>query len=529
MKANSNNVTPQKVNFEEQFKSINRRDIMRSDFENDMKRTILRSISSKSKGHSKTRKPPKVQPWHISKYEDPVTNKKKEEEDKENKPTQNKIFDIDEDASIKKLEAMIKSPIHNERCGMLSVALKMLQKEDEVSDKKLLRFELNYFIKRKIEPTPDQIMTLHQGVKKFTAMVIRKMYLQMRSKTIAMQKWKIKTFGIRKELSKIYLDRVALDIKHYYKERTLFSFKNFSRLTRKTYEAFNKWRFMVRLNYPLIERKKMKSIGIIFDIICNRNAIVDHLNKTRKGRKKQKIESIDQVDFYRKLTVGLNTLRVAFNKHYKEFFFSMSYLAYPIQHGSREIINRYSKISTKVPSSLAIPGTLALQIFQGAYRRGLLIVYKHLVGQARLIAMQHKLKELEDNMAMFRHRARAELIVKIYCRISKRALRRMFLKWKLQKDLRKVAKDTYKKAFAEGFSNQMDKSSLAHFDTSFRNNNKTRQLYEKMKEGLESMSVKYAKTMSQIVARNIMSEPQVIKAALNEQLDMCVAQTLQFM
>lgn len=427
---------------------------------------------------------------------------------------------------------------HHLRCGMLDISKKRLEKDENSMGSQFVEFETRYFARRGIAPRLQDIDSLNQSIRKFMRVVMRLLFFSGRQKMVFFRRWKMKTFGIRKEIYSHLMERTREDIKNYESNRLLFSYRIQSRLRRNVFEAFYKWRQMVKVGYPLVEQRKEKNVGgsFVYELIHRKNEHISRIHdyKTRgKGigvekpdlvaTYKEKVgrrgsfenkglpireRYIDQVDFYKRFSIGFETLRKSFARNMRELFFVSRFLSFPYESRSHEVLQKRYGYTEKVPITQVIPGVLVVQIFTFGYKRCLLSAFKKLQGQVRLIAMSEKLRSITGDMSLYRQRARLELILKVYLRLSKRKIRKYMYKWILQTKISKIAKEAGRQ---EAFKRGDDDG-----------DNKKRKTYLKMKKIVEEVAEECSKRTVKAVVNNIMGDPEELKKLIDREFKDCV-------
>ena len=449
----------------------------------------------------------------------------------------------------------IVSDNHFMKCGLLNAAKEHITKEKPFEYSRMIKFQVAYFHRRGIEPNHYEIVCLNRMLHKFVRVVIRNIQNSSKQQRVAFQRWKYNTFGLNKIIQEMCLQKALKELEKYDMNRVLFSYKNFSRLTRTTFEAFNKWQYVVKLRYPLNHPRKGKGNVCIHDLIWRKNqkhmllrlkAIAELKNKKvsylaatvvtqkalegagdAKGHGGKSVGSLfattvdvskdrkvlDQVDFYRSFTVGLKALSKAVARQMREVFFSFKFIEYPFKSPAVQVLNRKYLINPKETRvSQLLPGIMAYQVFSYGYKRALLAGFKKLQGQVKLIAMQEKLKSIQSDMSLYRKRARCELITKIYLKIARRRARKSFYKWYIQTQTRRVALDIYGKAASLETKGQK----VDNF-TGKGAGEQDRKTYDRLKKDIEDYSEKYAALMSQTVAKNLMiTESTAMRNMLND-------------
>ena len=118
------------------------------------------------------------------------------------------------------------------------------------------------------------------------------------------------------------------------------------RLFRPKREAFERWKFMVKFNFPMFPRKRRYK-AIIYELLQKKELLQKRMRiksiYSKHSKKKKKLEylkNIDQIEFFRVFTNFHNLLYQKVKAHYRDFFFQAKFyrfLAVQIRKKTRQM------------------------------------------------------------------------------------------------------------------------------------------------------------------------------------------------
>lgn len=419
---------------------------------------------------------------------------------------------------------------HSLKSGLYTIAEKKLIKEKESVDK-ILNFQVEFFRKRRIAFTKDKADLFLRILSRFSKAIVLWTINSSEQKLKFFTRWYIKTFGLKNEMRNLMtrLNRVQLE-KVGGKTavmQQLFSFKNLSRFNKRIYEAFHKWRLMVKLGYPLYKRNKHRFMSVIpykvHDNYLNNlkqtgivNLIEDYVHNIHKrtGFKSSILQQMDIPTFYSKLTTGVHAISKAVHRKLDLIFLWNDIKNFPYENSNiqklkkKHLTYKQRDKDYRPPISQLVPHILAQQVFIFSYKRALISAFKKLQSQVKIDEMENKLKEINNQVRTFRMQARMELFIKLFTKMYMRLSSMAFSKWRFQTKIRKVMYTKEHKL--------ADDLKMAG----------EREMYRKIKGIVETLAQKYVVSMSQTVVRNVKSDPELINKLINDDFDRLIEETL---
>ena len=410
------------------------------------------------------------------------------------------ILDLD------KLESMINSPNHEVRCHAIYLLKQRTYKLQEMQNQvNLLNFQIVYFARRGKEPTVRRTTRLCNGMQRLGRLLINDIHKTRSICVKYFQTWKRETFGTREAINRIFKQRIKFDLDRRDKLLSLCSYKNQCRLNRVSFEAFQKWKIVVSLNYPLIPRQKEMGHVLPYQVL-------HRINKELYNS--YKIE-LDQIDFYRIFSTAFYTLKRIFNSQRKNFFMKAALTLFMQSSENGALIRKKCTLPVaQIKYESTIPAIFAMQVIKSGYKRLLLGAFLKLKTQIKLIEMRDRVKKAKVEWKNFQQKARAELLLKILVRSLKQPILKRFYKWKLKTRLRRATILLMKE-----FTSEEKQEGTEDFKQ-YRKNHK------KIKDLLDSISAKYAVSMSKEVIANIGGTTADIKDAIDREFITCVEEML---
>lgn len=406
---------------------------------------------------------------------------------------------------LEKLGQMLNSTNHETRCHALNLFEQKTDKlramESEIS---LIRFQMIYFKRRGKEPTAERTARLCKGLHRLGGLLISNRHRQRNTIVRFIQLWRLHTFGTKQAITKVFKKKINLDMKRRDKMMSLCSYKNQCRLNMVTFEAFQKWKLMIKLNYPLIPKRKEMGHVLPYSVLHRKN---------QELHKRYKLQ-LDQVGFYRIISVLFYTLKRKVD-HQKSHFFMKAGLK-SFLHASENgalIRKKCTLTANDIRYELMIPAIFAMQTLKNGYKRRLLGSYLRLASQVKLIEMRDRVKKAKLEWMEFQQRARAELLMKILVRTLKLEVLRYFYKWKLQSRLRRATLNILKEVNFER------KQATADFKE-YRKN------HRKIDELLKDLSARYVVKISKQVIKNIKAPSSEIKDHIDSEFAACIEDML---
>lgn len=410
---------------------------------------------------------------------------------------------------------------HSLRTGVYSIAEKHLVKEKHQLDK-CLGYQIEFLKRRNIQFTDKRAEDFLKIFDRFSRAIVLWDEKLARSKLKYFSRWFMKTFGMKKHMSKIMANLNKEDLKHESGRiavmQQFFSFKNLNRFNQRTYQAFHKWRLMVKYNYPMHTSRKHKYMSIVSYKSYGHNRkpdvtsiIANFFNEITTVRMLENTKRVDKnrvelSEAYSRLTTGLRAIEKATLRRMESFFVMMEVSNFPfnnanIQKLRSKHLGTDSKLQdNKTPLCLLVPRILAQQVFIFSYKRALISAFKKLQSQLKIRETEIRLREINTRVVSFRAQARQELFIKLFTLVHLRLAAQAFSKWRFQSMIRKAV------------------HSKAQIMRQDKNYSAEREVYKKVKNVIETMANKHVVNMSQIVIKNIKADPEVIELLLNGEL-----------
>lgn len=396
------------------------------------------------------------------------------------------------------ISQMLKNDSHAVRCHAIDLLDAHIGKSQTVKSNKLAHFQLDYFFKRKKDPTTTQIVNLNKGLRRFADLVLKDQHKEKMAASRAFNRWRGRVFGAKKEILNIFKAKLKQDLRKVDATRAIFSYRNLSRLRNRAFQAFHKWKSMVRLGYPLVKRNQELGKTSAYTMVFN------HANK------------IDQSAYYKGASTLFHYLTKIFGKPAKDFFVFMEIGKFMQVAPNSKFIAAKSVLPLEyVQFSETMPAILAAQILKNGYKRTLLAAFIKLQGQSKLITMRDRVRKAKSDWKVCQHRARAELLLKIFVRALKQKLRRRFAKWRLQTQLRSATVAIMREA---------------HFDDKNDGSNDKRnyrEAFHRIKRTIDEVAKRYSYSMARSVIVLLKEDPVLIKEALNSDFQKCVEEVME--
>lgn len=340
---------------------------------------------------------------------------------------------------------------HTLKCGLMTIA-DMKINSDSKTLESYMKFQINFFAQRGIEPSETRVKLLFKCVKSIVTLYAKRAVYRQTVKNIFFMKWYLKVFGFRREMTRLVIKMTQEGyFEDVHKKKIMdgfLSYRNKKRFMRKISDAFTRWKLMVKYGFPMYSRRQ-RYMAVLPHIAYRKNELIKDKNKElrrydtrikRVSKHINQLKLIDNCEVLSKVSRMFYLIRKRIHSNYEWFFTSYEVLRFPFENQNIKVLQK--KLTTKttenVPVSLLVPYVFVQQILIFCYRCSLRSALRKLQFQVRLSDKEKRLNNIQEEIVIYRHRARFELMIQIYLRSCMKVTRKFLMRWHFQSQLRKA-------------------------------------------------------------------------------------------